>query len=178
MFRLSATERAEVERVVQELLAKGYIEPSISPYGAPVMFAKKPDGSLRTVIDYRALNKITIQNRFPLPRIDDLMDRLQGSSVYSSMDLASGYWQIRIKEEDVPKTAFKTHTGLYQWRVLPMGLANAPSTFQATMNRVFKGLVDGPQACVLIYMDDLLVYSKDAASHLQHLTGCETQSCS
>ena len=163
LFRLSAPERAEVEAKVRELLEKGFIEPSISPFGAPVMFARKKDGSLRMVIDYRALNKITVKNRFPLPRIDDLIDRLTGAAVFSTADLSSGFWQIRIKDEDVPKTAFRTPQGLYQWRVLPMGLANSPSTFQMTMQRVLGQYMN---KCVLVYLDDMLIYSSSPEQHL------------
>jgi hypothetical protein len=166
LFRLSAPERAQVEARVRELLAKGFIEPSISPFGAPVMFARKKDGSLRMVIDYRQLNKITVKNRFPLPRIDDLVDQLRGAAVFSSADLSSGFWQIRIKDEDVPKTAFKTPQGLYQWRVLPMGLANSPSTFQMTMQRVLGHLMN---KCVLIYLDDLLIFSETLEQHVEHV---------
>jgi hypothetical protein len=128
-YRLSPKEKAELEKYVKDLLAKGLIEPSSSPFGAPVLFVPKPDGSYRMCIDYRALNDITIKDKYPLPRIDDLLDQLKGTTCYSSMDLLSGYFQMRILDEDVPKTAFTTGQALYQWRVLPMGLSNAPRTF-------------------------------------------------
>ena len=118
-------------------MAKGWVEPSTSPYGAPVLFVVKKGGELRMCIDFRALNKLTIKNRYPLPRIDDLMDKLHGATVFSALDLQQGYHQLLISKEDVPKTAFLTHMGLYQYKVLCFGLCNAPSTFQTVMNRVF-----------------------------------------
>ena len=124
MYRLSPKERDEVERQVTELLDKGLIQPSQSPYGAPVLFVQKKDGELRMCVDYRALNNITVKDKYPLPRIDDLLDRLQGATVFISLDLQSGYHQIRIADEDVPKTAFRTHKGLYEFKVLSFGLTN------------------------------------------------------
>jgi hypothetical protein len=121
MYRLTQAEKAEVEKQVADLLRKGYIEPSSSPWGAPVLFVPKPDGSLRMCIDYRALNKVTVKNRYPMPRIDDLMEQLHGANVFSSLDLASGYWQIKVDPQDVEKTAFRTHVGHFQWRVLAFG---------------------------------------------------------
>jgi hypothetical protein len=166
LYRLTQAEKAEVERQVADLLRKGYIEPSQSPWGAPVLFVPKKDGGLRMCIDYRALNKLTVRNRYPLPRIEDLLDQLQGAKVFSGLDLASGYWQIRIEDEDVPKTAFRTHIGHYQWRVLSFGLTNCPSTFQQVMNDVFREYLN---KFVIIYLDDILIYSSDAVQHEQHL---------
>lgn len=166
MYRLSPREKAEVEAQIKELLAKGLIEPSSSPFGAPVIFVPKPDGSLRMCIDYRALNRITVKNKYPLPRIDDLLDQLSGATVFSGLDLVTGYYQLRMKEEDIPKTAFRTHIGLYQWRVLSLGLANAPSTFQSAMNEIFADYI-GKFVCV--YLDDILVYSRTPEEHLEHL---------
>ena len=134
LYRLSQAETAEVKRQVQELLEKGLIEPSTSPYGSPVLFVQKKDGSLRMCIDYRALNKHTVKNRYPIPRIHDLLDQLRGARVFSTLDLQSGYHQIRISEEDIPKTAFRTPFGHYQFKVLCFGLTNAPATFQHAMN--------------------------------------------
>ncbi|KAJ9523325.1 hypothetical protein QJQ45_005365 [Haematococcus lacustris] len=138
MYRMSPAELAEVEKQIKELLALGLIEPSSSPYGAPVLFVTKADGSLRMCIDYRAFNKVTIKNKYPLPRIDQLIDRLHGATVFSSLDLQSGYHQIRITPEDVPKSAFRTPFGHYQFKVLSFGLTNAPATFQAVMNDIFR----------------------------------------
>ena len=166
LYRLSPLEMEEVKRQVKDLLAKGLIEPSKSPYGAPILFVQKKDGTLRMCVDYRALNKITVRNQYPLPRIDDLLDCLSGVKVASSLDLVSGYHQIRISEEDVPKTAFKTPMGLYQFKVLSFGLTNAPSTFQAVMSSIFGDLIG---KCVLVYLDDLLVVSKSPEEHKVHL---------
>ena len=163
IYRLSPVELNEVERQVSELLKQGLIEPSSSPYGAPVLFVTKKDGSLRMCIDYRALNKITIKNKYPLPRTDQLLDSLSGAKVFSSLDLLSGYHQIRIPDEDVPKTAFRTPFGHYQFKVLSFGLTNAPATFQATMNHIFRPYLN---KFVVVYIDDILVFSK---SHEEHL---------
>jgi hypothetical protein len=166
MYRLSRKEMEEVERQVAELLRKGLIQPSSSPYGAPILFVAKKDGTLRMCIDYRALNKITINNKYPLPRIDDLIDCLQGAKVFSSLDLQSGYHQIRITPEDVPKTAFNTPLGHYEFKVLSFGLTNAPASFQSIMNDIFRPHL---RKCCLVYLDDILVLGKDAESHAQHL---------
>ncbi|KAJ9512274.1 hypothetical protein QJQ45_012943 [Haematococcus lacustris] len=166
MYKLSPREEAEVKKQVAELLAKGLIEPSSSPYGAPILFVQKKDGSLRMCIDYRALNKLTVRDRYPLPRIDDLFDKLAGKRVFSSLDLQSGYHQIRITEEDVPKTAFLTPMGQFQFKVLCFGLTNAPATFQRMMNNVFKPLIN---ECVLVYIDDILVMGNTPEEHVQHL---------
>ena len=166
MYRLSPKEKQEVEDQVKELLEKGWIEPSTSPYGAPVIFAPKKDGTLRMCVDYRALNLITVKNRYPLPRIDDLLDKLHGATMFTSLDLQSGYHQIRITDEDGPKTAFLTHMGLYQYKVLCFGISNAPSTFQAVMNKALAPVL-GKTA--MVYMDDILIFSKNAADHAQHV---------
>ena len=165
IYRLSPAENAEVQRQVAEGLQRQIIEPSSSPYGAPVLFVRKKDSSLRMCVDYRALNKITTKNKYPLPRIDDLLDQLHGASVFSSLDLQSGYHQIRIKEEDVPKTAFRTPLGHYQFRVLSFGLTNAPATFQATMNNIFRKQLG---RFVLMYLDDILIFSKSPEEHAEH----------
>jgi Reverse transcriptase (RNA-dependent DNA polymerase) len=166
LYRLSPAELAEVKRQIADLLMKGFIEPSTGPFGAPILFVAKRDGSLRMVIDYRALNKITIKNRYPLPRIEDLFDSLQGATVFSSLDLQSGYHQLRIADEDVQKTGFVTPVGTYQFKVLSMGLCNSPAAFMKAMNDIFKDQI-GKFLCV--YLDDLLIYSKNDAEHLQHL---------
>ncbi|KAJ9514002.1 hypothetical protein QJQ45_021113 [Haematococcus lacustris] len=166
MYKLSPREEAEVKKQVAELLATGLIEPSSSPYGAPILFVQKKDGSLRMCIDYRALNNLTVRDRYPLPRIDDLFDKLAGKRVFSSLDLQSGYHQIRITEEDVPRTAFLTPMGQFQFKVLCFGLTNAPATFKRMMNNVFKPLIN---ECVLVYIDDILVMSNTPEEHVQHL---------
>jgi len=134
-YRMSKHEEEEIHKQGADGISKGIIEPSCSPHGAPVLFVGKKDGSLRMCIDYRALNKITVRDRYPLPRIDDLLDKLHGCSVFSSLDLQAGYHQIRISDEDKPKTAFVTPFGQYQFKVLCFGLTNAPATFQRVMNR-------------------------------------------
>ncbi len=164
--RLSPLELAEVESHVKKLLLNGHIEPSKSPFGANVLFVQKKDGTLRMCLDYRALNKITVHNKYPLPRIDDLIDKMSGAKCFSSLDLASGYHQIRIAEEDVPKTAFSTPFGHYQFKVLAFGLTNAPATFQYAMNDLFAAQL-GRYVCV--YLDDILIFSKNAEDHEKHL---------
>ena len=166
MYRMSQPEREEVKRQITDLLAKGYIEPSSSPYGAPVLFVEKKDGTLRMCIDYRMLNKITIRDRYPLPRIDDLFDKAAGCTVFSSIDLQAGYHQIRITPEDVPKTAFVTPLGQFQFKVLCFGLTNAPATFQRVMDNVFKHLIG---KSVALYLDDCLCMSPNMESHVVHL---------
>ena len=166
MYRMSRDEHAELETQIKDLLERGFIEPSDSPFGAPLLLIRKKDGGFRMVLDYRALNAITVKNKYPLPRIEDLLDRVTGHKWFSGLDLASGYWQIRIRDEDVPKTAFRTPLGSFQWRVLPMGITNAPSTFQRVMNTVFRGLLN---KAVLIYLDDLLVIGRTKEEHLANL---------
>ncbi|GJY07647.1 putative reverse transcriptase domain-containing protein [Tanacetum coccineum] len=134
-YQLAPSEMKELSKQLKELSDKGFIRPSSSPWGAPVLFVKKKDGSFRMCIDYRELNKLTVKNRYPLPRIDDLFDQLQGSSVYSKIDLRSGYHQLRVREEDIPKTAFRTRYGHYEFQVMPFGLTNAPAVFMDLMNR-------------------------------------------
>ncbi|GJR11977.1 putative reverse transcriptase domain-containing protein, partial [Tanacetum coccineum] len=152
--------------LVPELSDKGFIRPSSSPWGAPVLFVKKKDGSFCMCIDYRELNKLTVKNRYPLPRIDDLFDQLQGSSVYSKIDLRSGYHQLRVREEDIPKTAFRTRYGHYEFQVMPFGLTNAPAVFMDLMNRVCKPYLD---KFVIVFIDDILIYSKNKEEHEEHL---------
>ncbi|GJS70629.1 putative reverse transcriptase domain-containing protein [Tanacetum coccineum] len=135
LYRLAPSELQELSTQLQELSDKGFIRPSSSPWGAPVLFVKKKDGSFRMCIDYRELNKLTVKNRYPLPRIDDLFDQLQGSRVYSKIDLRSGYHQLRVREEDIPKIAFRTRYGHYEFQVMPFGLSNAPAIFMDLMNR-------------------------------------------
>ncbi|GJU46487.1 reverse transcriptase domain-containing protein [Tanacetum coccineum] len=156
----------ELSDQLQELSDRGFIRPSTSPWGAPVLFVKKKDGSFRMCIDYRELNKLTIKNRYPLPRIDDLFDQLQGSSVYSKIDLRSGYHQLRVRDEDIPKTAFRTRYGHYEFQVMPFGLTNAPVVFMDLMNRVCKPYLD---KFVIVFIDDILIYSRNKEEHANHL---------
>ncbi|GJW69770.1 putative reverse transcriptase domain-containing protein, partial [Tanacetum coccineum] len=163
---LAPSEMEELSTQLQELSDKGFIRPSSSPWGAPVLFVKKKDGSFRMCIDYRELNKLTVKNRYPLPRIDDLFDQLQGSSVYSKIDLRSGYHQLRVRDEDIPKTAFRTRYGHYEFQVMPFGLTNAPAVFMDLMNRVCRPYLD---KFVIVFIDDILIYSKTKEEHDVHL---------
>jgi len=165
-YRLSYPEMDELKKQLAELSTKGFIRPSTSPFGAPVLFVHKKEGTLRLCVDYRALNKITIKNRYPLPRIEELMDRLCGAKYFSKIDLYSGYHQIRIKDTDIHKTAFRTRYGHYEFLVLPFGLTNVPATFMTLMNDIFREYLD---KFVIIYLDDILIYSKTKEEHLQHL---------
>ena len=165
-YRMAPRELQELKKQLQELLDKGYIRPSVSPWGAPVLFMKKKDGTLRLCIDYRKLNQVTVKNKYPLPRIDDLFDQLQGAEVFSKIDLRSGYHQLKIAEQDIPKTAFRTRYGHYEFVVMPFGLTNAPTAFMALMNRVFQPYLD---QFVIVFIDDILVYSQDKEEHMNHL---------
>ncbi|GJV01368.1 putative reverse transcriptase domain-containing protein [Tanacetum coccineum] len=158
--------RQELSNQLQELSDRGFIRPSTSPGGAPVLFVKKKDGSFKMCIDYRELNKLTIKNRYPLPRIDDLFDQLQGSSVYSKIDLRSGYHQLRVRDEDIPKTTFRTRYGHYEFQVMPFGLTNAPTVFMDLMNHVCKPYLD---KFVIVSIDDILIYSYNKEEYANHL---------
>ena len=159
----------ELENQIQELLDKGWIRPSASPWGSPVLFVPKKDGSWRMCIDYRALNKVTVKNGWPLPRIEELFDKLSKATVFSSIDLAQGYHQFPIAEQDIPKTAFKSPMGLYEYTVLPFGLTNAPATFSRKMQELFREFMFGTDAFVAVYLDDILIYSNTAEEHLVHI---------
>ena len=166
-YRMAPLELKELKLQLQELLEKKrFIRPSVSPWGAPVLFVKKKDGTLRLCIDYRQLNKLTVKNKYPLPRIDDLFDQLKGASIFSKIDLRSGYHQLRIKDVDVHKTMFRTRYGHYEFLVMPFGLTNTPAAFMNLMNRVFRPYVD---QFVVVFIDDILVYSKDQENHESHL---------
>ncbi|GJU15605.1 putative reverse transcriptase domain-containing protein [Tanacetum coccineum] len=165
-YRLAPAEMQELSTQLQELSDRGFIRPSSSPWGAPVLFVKKKDGSFRMCIDYRELNKLTVKNRYPLLRIDDLFDQLQGSRVYSKIDLRSGYHQLRVREEDIPKTAFRTRYGHYEFQVMPFGLTNALAVFMDLMNRVCKPYLD---RFVIVFIDDIFIYSKSRKEHEGHL---------
>ena len=157
---MSPSQREEVSRVVSELLELGYIRPSMSPWGAPVLFAPKPDGTLRFCVDYRLLNKVTVRNRFPIPRTDELIDRLSGMKVFSKIDLWSAYYQMRLTEDAIPKSAFSTHLGHFEWLVLPFGMVNAPASFQSLMQSLL-----GKLPFVVVYLDDILVFSRTPEEH-------------
>ena len=162
-YRLSQKELEELKFQLDELLAKGYIRQSKSPYGAPVLFVDEKDGKLRLCVDYRTFNKVTVKNSYPLPRIDDLFDRLAGAKYFSRIDLRSGYHQIRIAQGD---TACWTHYGSFEFLVMPFGLCNAPATFTTLISNNFHKYLDD---FVIIYIDDILVYSKTAEEHTEHL---------
>ncbi|GJU48907.1 putative reverse transcriptase domain-containing protein [Tanacetum coccineum] len=165
-YRLAPSEMLELSNQLKELQEKGFIRPSHSPWGAPVLFVKKKDGSMRMCIDYRELNKLTIKNRYPLPRIDDLFDQLQGACCFSKIDLRSGYHQLRVREEDIPKTAFRTRYGYFEFTVMTFGLKNAPAIFIDLMNRVCKPYLD---KFIIVFIDDILIYSKSEEEHEVHL---------
>lgn len=166
MYRHSPAEREEIHRQVTELLSQHRIQPSTSPYGSPVLFVQKPDGSLRMCIDFRRLNKITVRNKYPIPRIDDLLDALGSSKVFSTLDLKQGYHQLRLPDSDIPKTAFNTPFGHYEYVVIPFGLTNAPAAFQQYMNDLLRPYLGS--SC-LVYLDDIIVFSKTHEEHIRHL---------
>ncbi|KAK4382169.1 Transposon Ty3-G Gag-Pol polyprotein [Sesamum angolense] len=151
-YRMAPLELKELKKQLEELLDKGFIRPSISPWGAPVLFVKKNDGSMRLCIDYRQLNRITIKNKYPLPRIDDLLDQLKGVTVFSKIDLRSGYWQLRVEEGSISKTAFRTRYGHYEFVVMPFGLTNAPAAFMSLMNKTLQPFLD---QFVIVFIDDI-----------------------
>lgn len=166
IYPLSEFELATLRHFLEDMLQRKLIRHSTSPAGAPVLFAKKPDGSLRLCVDYRGLNEQTIKNRYPLPRIDELMDRVAGSKIFSKLDLRDAYQRLRIRRGDEWKTAFRTRYGHYEYLVMPFGLSNAPATFQAYINHAMKGLLD---ISVIVYLDDILIYSKNEEEHEQHV---------
>ncbi len=166
MFRLLPTEMDALNEQIPELLEKGFIRPSVSPYGAPILFVRKKDGALRMCVDFRPLNNITIKNKYPLPFIDDLLEQAAGCMYFSKIDLRQGYYQVKISPEDIPKTAFQTRLGHFEWVVLPLGLTNAPATFMGMMNHVFHDFIG---KFLAVYLNDLLIFSRSAEEHLEHL---------
>ncbi|KAA3483913.1 DNA/RNA polymerases superfamily protein [Gossypium australe] len=165
-YRMAPTELKELKSQLQELTDRGFARPSFSPWGAPVLFVKKKDSTMRMCIDYRQLNKVTIKNKYLLPRIDDLFDQLKGAIVFSKIDLRSGYYQLRVKDSDILTTAFRTRYGHYEFLVMPFGLTNAPAVFMDLMNRIFRPYLD---QFVVVFIDDILIYSRDEAEHAEHL---------
>ncbi|WVZ91356.1 hypothetical protein U9M48_037543 [Paspalum notatum var. saurae] len=165
-YRVAPKEQELIKENIDELLGKGFIRPSSSPWAFPVLFVDKKDGSRRMCVDYRALNDVTIKNKYPLPRIDDLFDQLQGACVFSKIDLRSGYHQMKIRPSDIPKTAFITRFRLYEYTVMSFGLTNAPAYFMNLMNKVFMEYLD---KFVVVFIDDILIYSKTEEEHEEHL---------
>jgi hypothetical protein len=165
-YRMATPELAELKEHIEKLLEKGFIHPRSSPWGAPMIFVLKKDGTQRLCMDYRALNEVTIKNKYLLPRVDDLFDQLCGACVFSKIDLRSGYHQLKIWECDIPKTAFVSRYGLYACTVMPFGLTNAPTYFMYLMNKVFMEYLD---KFVVVFIDDILVYSRSEEEHEEHL---------
>jgi hypothetical protein len=165
-YKMSREELAELKIQLKDLLDKGFIRPSSSPWGCSALFVSKKDKGLRLCVDYRSLNAVTVKNKYPLPRIDILFDQLTGAQVFSKIDLRSGYHQIKICDEDIPKTAFSTRYGLYEYLVMSFGLTNAPAHFMYLMNSIFMSELD---KVVVVFIDDILVYSKSTKDHEEHL---------
>ena len=164
--RLSAFELGVLREKIDDLLKKGYIRPSTSPFGASILFVKKADGSLRLCVDYRGLNDITIKNRCPIPNIAELRERVAGATIFSKLDLREGYYNLGVAEKDVHKTAFRSRYGHFEFKVMPFGLTNAPAVFQAMINRIFRPLLD---RFVIAYLDDIVIYSRNLTEHIEHV---------
>jgi len=165
-YRMAPIELVELKKQIEDLLEKKFIRPSASPWGAPMLLVKKKDGSSQLCVDYRKLNKLTIKNKYPLPRIDDLLDQLRGAVVFSKIDLRSGYHQILVKSEDVQKKTFRSRYGHYEYVVMPFGVTNAPAVFMDYMNQIFRPFLD---KFVVVFIDDILIYSKNKEEHIDHL---------
>jgi hypothetical protein len=165
-YRMPVNELVELKKQIAKLQSKGFIHPSSSPWGAPMLFVEKKDGTQWMCVDYRSLNEVTIKNKYPLPRIEDLFDQMKGASVFSKIDLRSGYHQLKIRESDIPKTAFCTRYGLYEYTVMSFGLTNALAYFTYLMNKVFMEYLD---KFVVVFIDDILIFSKTEEEHEKHL---------
>jgi hypothetical protein len=165
-YRMPVNELVELKKQIAELQAKGFIRPSSSPWGALVLFVEKKDGTQRMCVDYRSLNEVTIKNKSPLPRIEDLFDQMKGASVFLKIDLRSGYHQLKIRESGIPKTAFRTRYGLYEYTVMSFGQTNAPAYFMYLMNKVFVEYLD---RFIVVFIDDILVFSRTMEEHEDHL---------
>ena len=166
MYKLSELELATLKAYMEMNLDKGFIQRSSSPAAAPILFVKKKDGSLRLCVDYRALNAVTIKNRYPLPLISEILDRVRHAKIYTKLDLRDAYHLIRIREGDEYKTAFRTRYGQFEYRVMPFGLTNAPSTFQSYIDECLRPYLDD---FTVFYLDDILIYAKTPQEHEQHV---------
>jgi hypothetical protein len=165
-YGMPINELVELKKQIAELQAKGFIRPSSSPWGAPVLCVEKKDGTQRMCVDYRSLNEVTIKNKYPLPRIEDMFDQMKGASVFSKIDLRSGYHQLKVQELDIPKTTFRTRYRLYEYTVMSFGLTNAPAYFRYLMNKVFMEYLD---KFIVVFIDDILIFSKMMEEHEEHL---------
>jgi hypothetical protein len=165
-YRMPINVLVELKKQIAELQAKGFIQPSSSPWGAPVLFVEKKDGTQWMCVDYRSLNEVTIKNKYPLSRIEVLFDQMKGASVFSKIDLRSGNHQLKIWESDIPKTAFRTRYRLYEYTVMSFGLTNAPANFMYLMNKVFMEYLD---RFIVVFIDDILIFSKTMEEHEEHL---------
>ena len=165
-YRMSASEAKEVEGQLADYLARGFIRPSTSPWASPILLVKKKDGTMRMCVDYRGLNALTIKNKYPLPRVDELFDQLQGKRYFSKVDLRSGFHQVRVSIDDILKTAFRTRFGHFEFLVMPFGLTNAPATFMTLMDSVLRPYLG---KFVVVFLDDILIFSKTEEEHLEHL---------
>jgi len=165
-YRMGVKELEELKKQIKELQEKAFIRPSCSPWGAPVIFVDKKDGTQRMCVDYRSLNEVKIKNKYPLPGINDLFDQLRGACVFSEIDLRSGHHQLKIRATDIPKTAFTTRYGLYEYTVMSFGLTNAPAYFMYLMNKMLMEFLD---KFVVVFIDDILIFSKTEREHAEHL---------